>query len=138
MPTTTGNRSRTLNLHLESCAVLPALRPKSVTVAAGDMILSESICFDLAAMTAADAASIKRRLAMVNELDKTRIMTRPFRHLGYFMWRGYQSLMQVISQQGFIYLQIKGRNGKWKIDKNAAWALDDGRALDKLVKHRIS
>ena len=106
-------------------------------VAPSDVILSEPIHIDLSVMTAAETASVKRRLAIIYELDKTRIMTRPFRHLNYFLWRGYQSLKQVFSLQGFIDLRIKGKNGSWKIDRNAAWALDDGRALDKLVKHRI-
>ena len=41
-------------------------------------------------------------------------------------------------KEGFIYIQVKGRNGSWKLDKRAAWALDEGRAVDRLVKHQLA
>lgn len=44
----------------------------------------------------------------------------------------------IIWKDDFIYMQVAGRNGTFKLDRNAAWALDDGRALDRVVKHRLS
>ena len=70
-------------------------------------------------------------------MERTNLMTVPFRQANYLIWRAFQALKRVLTKEGFIYVQIKGRNGTWKLDQDAAWILDDGRALDRLVKHRL-
>lgn len=117
--------------------MLPKLKPATVTVNPSDLILSSYLYQDEMKRTPAETAEIRRRLAKMKEMEKTRIMTLPFRQASYWIWRAVQALKRVWSKEGFIYVQIKGRNGTWKLDRNAAWMLDDGRALDRLAKHRL-
>ena len=48
------------------------------------------------------------------------------------------NIKRAMFKTDFIYVQVKGRNLTFKLNRDAAWALDDGRALDRLVKHRLS
>ena len=117
--------------------MLPRLKPATVTVSPSDVILSSYLYQDEVKRTPAEAAEIQRRLAKMKEIEKTRIMTLPFRQASYWIWRAVQALKRMCSNEGFIYVQIKGRNGTWKLDQNAAWMLEEGRALDRLAKHRL-
>ena len=117
--------------------MLPRLQAAPVTVTPSDVILSSYLSQDDLKRTPAETAEIQRRLAKMKEIERSRILTLPFRQASYWIWRAFQALKRVWSKEGFIYVQIKGRNGIWKLDQNAAWMLDDGRALDRLVKHRL-
>lgn len=88
-------------------------------------------------LSANTAAEARRRLEKMRELNKTRILTLPFRQASYLTWRAYRGLKDIMSPNQFIYLHVKGKNGVWKIDQTAAWALDEGKAIDKLVKHTL-
>ena len=38
----------------------------------------------------------------------------------------------------FIHLTVKGKDGYWKVNNEAAWVLDDGRALDRLTEKKLT
>ncbi len=86
----------------------------------------------------AETAEIRRRENQKRELDRTRIMTRPFRQASYLSWKGFTKFKKLVFSEGFIYLKVKGRNGVWKLDRNAAWLLEDGKAIDRLIKYTPS
>lgn len=86
----------------------------------------------------AEMAEIRRRQDQMRELDRTRIMTRPFRQASYLSWKGFTGFRRFVGSESFIYLKVKGKNGVWKLDKNAAWILEDGKAIDRLVKYTPS
>lgn len=46
-------------------------------------------------------------------------------------------IRRAFTSEGFHYLHVRGNNRVWKMDKDPAWALDDGKALDKLVKIKL-
>lgn len=81
---------------------------------------------------AADAES-NRRYERMRELNKTRIMTLPFREMGFLIGKGLRNISTMFRSDQFILLKIKG-HGVWKINGRAAWALENGKAIDKLVK----
>ena len=88
-------------------------------------------------LTPAELAHVRDQQAKMREIEKSRILTLPFRQASYWLWKAFEAFKKVWSKDGFIYIRVKGMNGTWKLDKNAAWALDDGRALDRLVKHEL-
>lgn len=90
---------------------------------------------DSALFRAADAES-NRRYERMRELNKTRIMTLPFRQMGFLIGKGLRNVSTMFRSDQFILLKIKG-GGVWKINGRAAWALENGKAIDKLVKANL-
>ena len=46
-------------------------------------------------------------------------------------------MKKMLTLDGLVLVQVQNKNGVWKLDTNAAWMLDDGRILDRLVKRRF-
>ena len=65
-------------------------------------------------------------------------MSLPFRQLNFHLWKGFQALKGVFARNPFIYLRAKGYNASWKLGREAGWALDEGRAIDRVVKSRVT
>ena len=83
-------------------------------------------------------------LELAERLDKIKSeigwINLPIRWSGYLgLWfaRRGNFLWTLFSTDPFIAARITGRRGVMKIPKRAAWILDNGRALDRLVKHKI-
>ena len=127
-----------MNLHLEYTSLVPGKGPVSLVVAPGDVESSDRLYAHEAKRSEAELAETRRRLNQMRELDKNRIMTRPFRQANYLIWKGARGFKNLVFSEGFIYLKFKGRNGVWKLNRNAAWLLEDGRVIDKLIKHTPS
>ena len=127
-----------LRLQIDNVAILPKFRPKSVVAASSDIIFSEFLFIAPIKLSPAERRIAQQQEDRKREHDKSRILTLPFRQASYWMWRGFQSIKKALWKSDFIYVQVKGRNLPFKLDRDAAWALDDGRALDRLVKHRLS
>lgn len=85
----------------------------------------------------ATIAGIVRREARLRAFAKTNLLTLPFRQANYWMRRGFVGVRRALSSKGFHYLHVRGNNRVWKLDKDPTWALDDGKALDKLVKIKL-
>ncbi|KAI9675107.1 MAG: hypothetical protein M1817_001515 [Caeruleum heppii] len=85
----------------------------------------------LAHRRAVEAAERARR-----DLDRSRLLTAPFRHASYFAWRGVKVLGRVWTKEGFVRCTINGRRGAWKVDREGAWCKDGGRGVDRLVNVR--
>ena len=130
-----GRGPRSLSLAIEYTPLVPGKRPETLLVAAGEVEASDRIYNNANKRSEAEMAEIRRRETQMRELDKTRIMTRPFRQANYWSWKGFMGLRKLVASEGFIYLKIKGKNGVWKLDRNAAWLLEDGTAIDRLVKY---
>jgi len=86
---------------------------------------------------AAAMAAIIRREKQLQAFAKTNLLTLPFRQASYWMWRGFIGVRRAFTSEGFNYLHVKGYNRVWKLDREPAWALEDGKALDKLVKIKL-
>jgi len=113
------------------------LRPRTLEVAPTDITLSSRVYVDLSQTNAEHAAEIREYQQKMRDIERTHLLTSPFRKMSYLTWRMFGNLRRVWTREGFVYVQVKGRNGTWKIDRVGGWALDDGRGLDRLVKHRI-
>ena len=119
--------------------MIPFRQPKVVAVPPGDVTISSHFFNDDAEQRVEAAiAEITRREERLRAFAKTHILTLPFRQAGYWAWRGFMGARRAFTSEGFYYLHVKGNNRVWKMDKDPAWALDDGRALDRLVKVKLT
>lgn len=124
-----------LLLKIDSAAMFPGLRPRSAEVPNTEVSLSSHLLEPAVKLSPAELAEKYRRQAEMQEIEKSKILTLPFRQASYWTWRGFQVLKKAVFKEDFIYLKVKNKNGIWKVDKTPAWAAEDGRVLDRLVKH---
>ena len=118
--------------------MLPFQQRKPVRVPPGDVTISSRIFNDDAEQKLeATIAGIAGRDARLRAFAKTNLLTLPFRQARYWMGIGFVAVRRVFSNEGFHHLHVRGNNLAWKMDKNPAWALDDGKPLDKLVKIKL-
>ncbi|EFX00161.1 hypothetical protein CMQ_7163 [Grosmannia clavigera kw1407] len=66
-----------------------------------------------------------------HEYEMNHLMTAPFRHA----WQGarvaWVGVRRAFSREGFVPVDVDGQ--KYKLDVTGGWALENGRALDRLV-----
>ena len=138
LPRQPNSVQQPLLLRIDNAAVFPGIRPRSVVVPHNDIVLSEYAFIQPVKLSPAEVMAermeVERKLAYL----RARVLTLPFRQANYWTWRGFMAMKSIIWKDDWIYLQVVGRNKSFKLDRNAAWALDNGRALDRVVKHRLS
>lgn len=92
-------------------------------------------------LTPAERARKRVQEAKEHHIDISKILTLPFRQASFWTRRGLKMILpamrRVWNKEGFVYIKIKGRNGTWKLDRNKAWALDEGRTLDRLMNQKL-
>ncbi|KAK1691249.1 hypothetical protein BDP55DRAFT_259026 [Colletotrichum godetiae] len=66
------------------------------------------------------------------EYDKNHLMTTPIRHASKGFKAVWYGVRRAITKEGFMRMEAGG--DKLKLDVFTGWALDDGRAIDRLVK----
>ncbi|XXH04669.1 hypothetical protein Hte_011088 [Hypoxylon texense] len=72
------------------------------------------------------------RLKKEREYEMNHLMTAPFRHAGQAASKVFASLRRGLIGEGFAPIVIGGV--KYKLDITLAYALEEGRALDRIVK----
>ena len=133
-----GPGSRSLLLQIERTPMLPFKQRKLVTVPPGDVTMSSHIFNnDPKQKLEATIAEITWREERLRAFAKTNLLMLPFRQAEYWMWRGFVGIRRAFTTEGFHLLHVRGNNRAWKMDKDPAWALDNGKALDKLVKIKL-
>ena len=136
---TAGPGSRSLLLQIERTPILPFRQRKVVTIPPSDVTISSHIFNDDAGQKLeATIATIARREERLHAFARTNLLTLPFRQAQYWMWIGFMNMRRAFTSEGFHYLHVRGKNRAWKLDKDPAWALDDGKALDRLVKIKLA
>ncbi|GKT88150.1 hypothetical protein Ct61P_06000 [Colletotrichum tofieldiae] len=66
------------------------------------------------------------------EYDRDHLMTVPFRHAGKGFKAAWYGVRRAVTKEGFMKMEVGSQ--KLKLDVASGWALDDGRAIDRLVK----
>ena len=61
-------------------------------------------------------------------------MTAPFRHMSRGFFQLFKAIGRTWHREGFMKVEVKGM--KYKLDVTGGWALDRGRALDRLARVR--
>jgi hypothetical protein len=65
--------------------------------------------------------------------DKDHFLTQPFRHGGRELRTVWSGIRRASTREGWAYVNLKGARRQYKLDVSGGWALDHGRALDRLV-----
>ncbi|KAI9755374.1 MAG: hypothetical protein M4579_004303 [Chaenotheca gracillima] len=137
----TTPRGAPLNLEIELFPVLPGISPRRrIIIPPSSFNLSSRLYQPYADPEAALRYITPREAALAREAeikyDREHIMTVPFRHLSQALFKVFVSLRRVWTREGFTRVFVQGRKGVWKLDAGGGWAMDEGRALDRLVKIR--
>ena len=65
------------------------------------------------------------------EYEQSHIMSAPFRHASMAFFNLFKAIGRTWSREGFVKLNVKEKT--YKLDVSGGWALDGGRALDRLA-----
>jgi len=87
--------------------------------------------------SAAERAEMKREAEKALEYERNHLLSAPFRHASRAFFGMFKNIGRVWTREGFLKLDVQGiprGQGTYKLDVTGGWALDEGRALDRLVK----
>lgn len=136
-----------LALRIETHRALPGLRRKVIEVPTDTVFTSDRLGIPGSYVSTPLPPTRKERKEeqrwireQQREKHKDDVMATiaaPFERFGQYFVRGFMGLRDLFSEDGFVHLRIKGRNGTWKVDRDFIWALDNGHAFDKLVKPEL-
>ncbi|KAI9735312.1 MAG: hypothetical protein M1818_006506 [Claussenomyces sp. TS43310] len=126
-----------LDVELRKMFPIPFFPARVITAAPEEMQLQERLWTPPPPqLTAAERAILRRdeeaRRAQQLAIERSRILTAPFRHANLAFHKLFQAIARTWSRTGFLKLNVKGQT--YKLDISGGWGLDDGRALDRLVK----
>lgn len=68
------------------------------------------------------------------EYKQQHVVTAPFRSLSRGFFGMFKALARTVTREGFLKLRVKGRI--YKLDISSGWALDKGKAIDRLATLR--
>ncbi|RYP56876.1 hypothetical protein DL771_011518 [Monosporascus sp. 5C6A] len=74
----------------------------------------------------------ERRRKEAQQYERDHLMTAPFRHGAWAAGTIFAGIRQGLTGEGFVPIEVNG--AKYKLDVTGAYALEDGRALDRIVK----
>ncbi|KAL8910836.1 MAG: hypothetical protein Q9171_003925 [Xanthocarpia ochracea] len=131
---------KSLHLQIESTRMFPFIKPKTVSIPVNDATLSRPLFLERSHGESSNALEARRRLEAekLRKLWQGNFFLLPFRQLGFHLSKGFRGLKDAFMKNPFIYLRAKGFNNSWKLDKETGWALDDGRAIDRIIKTRMT
>jgi len=126
-----------LFLEVTSTSALPLMPPRKIFIPPADLVLPWPLHLfgrvdaldgkQVAARQRAAADEARRRAAY----DKEHLLTAPFRHMRQALARLWDGVARSLFQSGFAKVRIYG--SRYRMDILGAWALDKGRALDRLA-----
>ncbi|KAH7418120.1 hypothetical protein BKA64DRAFT_189103 [Cadophora sp. MPI-SDFR-AT-0126] len=70
--------------------------------------------------------------ARLLEYERNHILTSPFRRMSQLTFKMFTELKRVWTREGMMRVDIQ--NQRYKVDISGGWALEGGRALDRLAK----
>ncbi|KAI9866356.1 MAG: hypothetical protein M1813_001478 [Trichoglossum hirsutum] len=114
---------------------LPFLPPRNVIVPPTSISLSTPLFQPPPSpLTPAQRREAAAQEARQREVERTKILTAPFRHFWYFLKRVMRGLVRVWSREGLVKVKVEGKSGLWRLDREGGWMLDEGRGIDRIVK----
>ncbi|KAI4247664.1 MAG: hypothetical protein L6R40_001250 [Gallowayella cf. fulva] len=139
IPIVAKNPQTTLHLQIESYRMFPGIRPKTISIPVNDIRLSQPIFQDRSNADYHKLLETRQIEAeAIRKLKQGNYLLLPFRQLGFHLSKAFRSLKHVFTKNPFIYLRAKGFSWSWKLDKETGWALEDGRALDRIIRSRVT
>jgi hypothetical protein len=122
-----------VEVELRRMLPLPFLPPRRIIATPDEIIFNHRL-------TAPRMSAAEKRVAEMEEYrakkinSEKSILTLPFRQLSVLFYNIFKNATRVWSREGFLELGIRGRI--YKLDVTGGWVLDEGRALDRLIRAR--
>ena len=136
-----------LALRIETHRALPGLRRKVIEVPTDTVLTSDRLGIPgsfVSTPLPPTREEWKEEQRWIREQQQKKhndgiigIIAVPFQKFGQLVVRSFMGLRDLFSEDGYVHLRIKGRNGAWKVDRDFIWALDNGHAFDKLIKPEL-
>lgn len=125
-----------VNMEVTIKSTLPFARPKVVVAPCTDVALKSRIVAPPEFMTPLEKAEKKKEEERAKEAKRkyemAHLFSAPFRHAWSGSKSAFRGMRQLFTGNGFGSLKVSGTN--YRLDVSNAWMLDEGRALDRLVK----
>ncbi|KAL5344556.1 hypothetical protein ACLOAV_010540 [Pseudogymnoascus australis] len=129
-----GQPTLRIDIELRKMFPVPFLGPRIISAAPGDLQLNHSIYVPATRPeTAAQRLAVAQRQAeeLAAERQKS-ILLAPFRHMSQAFFGMFVAIKRTWTRDGF--LKLKAGKSMYKLDITGGWALDEGRALDRICK----
>jgi hypothetical protein len=126
-----------LEIELRKMLPLPFLRSRKIRVRPEDLVIRSPLIkppdkrltpAEVHAMRLQEEAEMKKAL----EYEQTHILSAPFRHMSRALFSVFKATARAWTREGFAKLSANGQT--YKLDVSGGWALDGGRALDRLAR----
>lgn len=117
---------------------LPFFPARKITASPEDLTLSHRLYVPPvnSRQSAAERLEARRKMEKEQKEERARsIWTAPFRHANKAFYDLFKAMTRAWTREGFLQLGIKGQS--YKLDVSGGWALDEGRAIDRLVKLKL-
>lgn len=124
-----------LRIEIELRKTLPIslIPPRRIVATPDEMTFNHRL--SAPRMSAAEKTEAEKEEYRAKKLNiKKSILTLPFRQLNVIFYNLFKAAARVWSKEGFLELGIRGK--VYKLDVTGGWALDEGRALDRLIRAR--
>ena len=130
----TKEGSRKIAFQIERSVSVPFVRPKVRTVPPTDITTSAPLFLGGDAQIRLELNELQRRKDWKTATAKGDRLSFPIRQLGYWAGWTFFSVKKAFTGTGIINCHLAGNNLAWKMERDGAWALEDGRTIDGLVR----
>ena len=76
---------------------------------------------------------LQRRKDRETAFARDDYLAMPFKQAGYWFGSWFLAVKKAFLNTGVIQFHVRGKNISWKLERDRAWSLEDGRYLDTLV-----
>lgn len=145
MQVATGNKTAAasdlqIEIELKKSFPLPFFPARKIYVSPAQLSLPSPLSAPIdKVFTPAQQRAMQRENELLRqkelEYERTHLLTQPFRHMSRGAFSFFKEMKRMFHNEGFAKLSVDGR--KYKLDIADGWALDNGRALDRLVGRKI-
>ena len=131
-----GQYNLELEIELRKMIPLPFLKPRKLYIKPEDIVIRSPLVRPPARkLTPVETYELmlheKEEKRKALEYEQTHIMSAPFRHMSKLLFNLFKAIARAWTREGFAKLRANGQT--YKLDVTGGWALDGGKALDRLV-----
>jgi hypothetical protein len=122
-----------VEVELRKMFPLPGFPARVMTASPSQLSLSHPLYAPQPMLTSSQKLAIQRMEAEAAEKERNKsILTLPFRQMSTLLFGMFSGMKRVWTRDGFLKLGVKGQS--YKLDITGGWALEEGRALDRLCR----
>lgn len=136
IPAEPASQLARVNLEVAVKSTLPLVKPRVMVMPVADVALKSRIVAPAEFLTRAEESDRRKEEARAKEekrkYEMAHLFSAPFRHAARGARSAFRGAAQLFTGSGFGTLKVGGST--YRLDVTNAWMLDEGRALDRLVK----